>query len=300
MRLSPCLSAGGTVSKLPLDLRPRRSRVARAIQAIRATGAIALLLLAIPIVTLAQQPNYILSSPTSFGAPGDLVQVRFDLDSSNGMNLIAVSIAVCNVAGTVEPITVDLGLTLASMNGGLGPEFIVNDLAPNGFSSGIIFSLAGALPIPPTAVAELLQVDYQISFAISGVNVPLTFCVFQGVSNDVVEGLNSASPTTIDGEIVVSGVPQTVEFIRGDVSEDGSVSITDAIVLFGRLLGAVPDGLCPQSGDVNADGTRDIADVVSLLSALFIPGAAITPPFPACGTSTVPTGLACSPTPICP
>ena len=177
----------------------------------------------------------------------------------------------------------------------------MNDIGLDGFSSGIIFSSNSTAVLAPAAQSELLVVDYQVSPAVAGVTVPLPFCIYQSVESiAVTAGGGAISVTGIDGEIVVSGTPSTIEFIRGDTSEDGAVSITDAIVLFGQLLGAVPDGLCPQNGDVNADGERNIADVVSLLTAFFTPGPAIAPPFPACGTSAVVTGLPCLPIAICP
>lgn len=67
-------------------------------------------------------------------------------------------------------------------------------------------------------------------------------------------------------------------FVRGEINEDGSVDIGDAIFLLGYLFQGAPPPTEPQSADVNADGNVDVADVVRLLDYLFSQGD--PPPFP--------------------
>ncbi|MEM7261880.1 MAG: FG-GAP-like repeat-containing protein [Planctomycetota bacterium] len=72
-------------------------------------------------------------------------------------------------------------------------------------------------------------------------------------------------------------------FRRGDVNVDGSVDITDAVVLLENLfVTGSPVLNCPDGADTNDDATVDVSDAVSLLSYLFVP-ASPEPPTPGTG-----------------
>ncbi len=67
------------------------------------------------------------------------------------------------------------------------------------------------------------------------------------------------------------------EFRRGDVGNEGTVTIADAITLLGYLFqGQTIE--CRDAGDIDDNGTLTIADPIQLLSYLFNSGA--TPPAP--------------------
>ncbi len=263
------------------------------------SAIVALTLSAVPTLALAQSA-YTFYSPSVAGTSGTIASVEILLDSSAGVSLAALTVAVCNIGGTVEPVAVTPGATAANMNGGSGPGFFATDLMVDGFTAGMVFDLLGVVLLPPSPASQILDVDYQIFITTSSGSVPLVFCQIGGTTNTVVVGGTTIIAGGIDGEIVVGGVVGTVDYIRGDTNEDGSVSVTDAVVLFGRLLGIHPAGGCPRGGDVNADGARDIADVVSLFQALFTPGQAIALPFPTCGPGLILSPLPCAQSPICP
>ncbi|MEE8141740.1 MAG: dockerin type I domain-containing protein [Planctomycetota bacterium] len=72
-----------------------------------------------------------------------------------------------------------------------------------------------------------------------------------------------------------------VLFIRGDVNNDGAVSIADLIYVIHYVVGGWnPSSLHCDSMDVNDDGAIDIADPAKLLTFLFMPGANETLPAP--------------------
>ena len=84
-------------------------------------------------------------------------------------------------------------------------------------------------------------------------------------------------------------------FVRGDVNDDGQVNIADAILILQLGFGLTSAPFCRDAADVAADGTLEpISDAVSLLAALFTPGANPIPaPFPNCDLEAAPNGLTC-------
>lgn len=103
----------------------------------------------------------------------------------------------------------------------------------------------------------------------------------------VLAGLAWVAPVTMP--------PTDADFIRGDLNEDGTFNLVDALVALGILFGSIPAPGCPDRLDVNDDQTTDVADAVDLLNYLFFAGAP-TPaaPFPNCGPDPTPDGLGCA------
>jgi hypothetical protein len=80
--------------------------------------------------------------------------------------------------------------------------------------------------------------------------------------------------------------PETV-FLRGDASDDGSIDLTDPILVLLHLFSG--GGLaCRRSADADDGGTLEITDAVQLLAYLFLGGSPPAAPFPGCGPD--PTG----------
>ncbi len=100
--------------------------------------------------------------------------------------------------------------------------------------------------------------------------------------------------------------PPGDQFRRGDVNDDNTVNIADAVFTLGVLFpqpGVTPTFPCADSADGNDDGTLNIADAVFELSVLF-PQPGMTPTFPApsvsCGLDPTPDGLDCAQHNFCP
>lgn len=87
------------------------------------------------------------------------------------------------------------------------------------------------------------------------------------------------------------------EFRRGDINDDGTRNIADAVAglvyLFGG--GAAPD--CLDTLDCNDDGSNDISDVVSLLDFLFQGGNQPPAPF-TCGSDPTDDPISCETTQV--
>ncbi|MEM7167184.1 MAG: di-heme oxidoredictase family protein [Planctomycetota bacterium] len=91
---------------------------------------------------------------------------------------------------------------------------------------------------------------------------------------------------------------QTAEFIRGDVNNDVSVNLSDAIATLNYLFNSGPL-TCEAAADCNANGGVDLADPVYLLGYLFASTTAPPAPFPDCGVDPAPSSLTCDSAPAC-
>ncbi len=84
-------------------------------------------------------------------------------------------------------------------------------------------------------------------------------------------------------EVDVVGAGPT-RFVRGDVTLDGKVDVSDVIAILEWLfLGAAAPG-CTDAADANDSGTVDLSDAMTILGFLFLGDPAPPAPFPGCGT----------------
>lgn len=77
--------------------------------------------------------------------------------------------------------------------------------------------------------------------------------------------------------------PVSVPFIRGDVSGDGRVNVTDVVILYRKLFLGWDLVDCNAASDIHSDSVLDITDGVLLLQFLFLNGLEPDSPFPDCG-----------------
>jgi len=101
--------------------------------------------------------------------------------------------------------------------------------------------------------------------------------------------------------VVVGGPACEATFRRGDSNADGTVDITDGVVLLSALFqgGTMPS--CMDSSDTNDDGTMDIADPIFIFQYLFIGGSAPPAPGPDdCGVDPTRDVLDCQAYDGCP
>ncbi len=102
-----------------------------------------------------------------------------------------------------------------------------------------------------------------------------------------------------------SGRLETVQsaekaFRRGDVNNDGRISLADPLRLARYLSEAAPSPDCEAAADIDADGQIGLTDVISLLRHLFEGRESLTAPFPGCGLPPVALPkLPCEGSPVC-
>ena len=89
-------------------------------------------------------------------------------------------------------------------------------------------------------------------------------------------------------------------FVRGDVTADGTINLSDPISILLTLFSQGAPFLCESAADVNDSNAVDLADAVLLLTYLFGGGFEPAAPFPACGLDTSPNTLRCDDFAACP
>jgi len=96
----------------------------------------------------------------------------------------------------------------------------------------------------------------------------------------------------LSGSLCFSGNLLARDFERGDVNEDGSFDISDAIGMLNHMfLGDV--AYCQDAMDVNDDGILNIADAIVSINYLFLNGDAPESPFGLCGPDLTKDNLTC-------
>jgi len=91
--------------------------------------------------------------------------------------------------------------------------------------------------------------------------------------------------------LIVAGIQP--QFLRGDVNGDGSIDLSDPILLLGWLFSSAAPLACDDAGDVNDDGALDLSDPISLLGYLFSGGPPPAPPWPSPGIDPTVDNLGC-------
>jgi hypothetical protein len=79
-----------------------------------------------------------------------------------------------------------------------------------------------------------------------------------------------------------SQAPASASFLRGDVNQDGQVSVQDAKVLLNLIFNAGYEPLCLESADVNNDGRVLANDAIQIINFAVRGMAPPAKPFPAC------------------
>ena len=113
-------------------------------------------------------------------------------------------------------------------------------------------------------------------------------------ANEVVlPGLRSSFPRTLD--LVIPIVDANELFLRGDASDDGQLSFTDAFTLLRYLFLDDSSALdCPDAGDLDDSGTLAFPDAILLLRFLFTDGSKLPDgPFPWPGVDITEDELPC-------
>ncbi|MDE0959838.1 MAG: hypothetical protein OSB09_03580 [Planctomycetota bacterium] len=82
-------------------------------------------------------------------------------------------------------------------------------------------------------------------------------------------------------------------FLRGDINDDGTTDLSDAINLLDYLFTSGAEPSCYDGADTNDDGALDLADVILVLSYLFTGGPPPEDPFVGCGSDPTADSIDC-------
>jgi hypothetical protein len=77
----------------------------------------------------------------------------------------------------------------------------------------------------------------------------------------------------------------TLQFVRGDVTVDGRVNLSDAVALLGHLFLGQPAECLPTLDVTSIGGPPGIGDAIYVLNHLFLGGPPPAPPYPECGAA---------------
>jgi hypothetical protein len=109
---------------------------------------------------------------------------------------------------------------------------------------------------------------------------------------DDLQLVNNSKNATVD--VVITDKPPSSTFRRGDVDANGSIEVTDVVVLLAFLFLGGGEPPCVEAGDTDDSGALDITDAITNLGYQFLgdPPPAAPGPF-TCGADPVPPDLGC-------
>ncbi|MBN1418091.1 MAG: hypothetical protein JXP34_04905 [Planctomycetes bacterium] len=202
---------------------------------------------------------------------------------------------------------VENGADLAATNGGGGPAFLEIDAAPDpgpGATVGCLISMNKPFDsLGPGGGLHLFDLVYDIDAgATAGMTSNLTFTgTLDTPPVEIVLDASGTAYTPEDGTVVLDsarvvygGGGTGPDFLRGDLTEDGRLTISDGVRIARALFQAGPAITCDDAADTNDDEKLDAADVLYLLNHLFLGGPALPAPSAACGPDdTGGGGLGC-------
>ena len=200
------------------------------------------------------------------------------------------------------------GAALNGLNSGSGPDFLDVNTYSDGVTVGCVYSFSspGTVVLQLTSETVLGTIDYDtvpsgLIGNTAGTTTSLSWSNALGVPpviNIMVVGGQANPASLIDGTVTLDAA--VGGFVRGDINDDASINIADAVSLLAGLFtgGAIP---CSDSADANDDGATNIADAVYVLANLFSGGPGMPAPTgPSCGPDPTADGLDCANYNSCP
>jgi hypothetical protein len=193
--------------------------------------------------------------------------------------------------------------------GGMGSEFIEIEitpvpavavaLAPSRTAPGAAATLDGSGSTGTGAIEYLWRIVTKPDGAVASIaDEALAMATFTattlgtyGIELSIEDGAGSASTAHLFIEVAVG-----TAFLRGDVTSDQVIDISDPVRILGWLfLGDQTPG-CLAAANANNDATIDLSDAVAILGYLFLGSAPPAPPFPDCGIDPAGGEIACEET----
>jgi len=207
------------------------------------------------------------------------------------------SMAIAHDGALLEIDSVVPSGIIAELNGGSGPDLMLVELLPDGWTVDVIFGPTGTETIGFLDPIAGLEANYSTqpgAIALgSCVGSWLRFDSSLGVSNEVYFDIGCCGGAFTFDEIIIL-LPVTEPFLRTDCNGDGTSNMADVIFNLGVLFAGGGPAPCDDACDHNDDGVFDVADAVYLLTYLFGNGAAPPAPGIICGSDPTADGLDCA------
>jgi hypothetical protein len=211
--------------------------------------------------------------------------------------LSGLSMAVAHDSSLLQVDSVVPAGLFADLFGGTGPEVMLVELLPNGWTVDITVDSFGIVTIPFNGSQPAVTAHYStIPSAINPGSCIASWLRFDntlGGSNELDFDTMCCASALESNELAVL-IPVSPLFSRGDVNQDSALNLADAVTQLGALFSGGPALSCQDSGDANDDGNFNIADTIFLLGFLFNSGPPPAEPFIECGTDPSVDTLGCS------
>jgi len=235
-----------------------------------------------------------------FGHAGEYASI--DLSMLNSQPVNAFSMNVYHSGGALTVIGAGPSEYLASLNGGLGPDYYESRLwnptnSPNhGLAVLCILDMTATQnTIPATPVYQpMVKAEYNIaSTAIPGQNTAvirfteLLIGYTQVYNEATINGGMPVTPTLLHGSIAV-----VIDFVRGDANLDGLCTLSDGVALLSHLFSGTSI-FCKDAADANDDTQLNIADVMLILGYSLTGSLPPEAPFPGCDYDRTADSLGC-------
>lgn len=211
--------------------------------------------------------------------------------------LSGLSMAVSHDSSLLQVDSVVPAGLFADLFGGTGPEVMLVELLPNGWTVDITVDSSGIVTIPFNGSQPAVTAHYStIPSAINPGSCIASWLRFDstiGGSNELDFDTMCCTSALENNELAVL-IPVSPLFSRGDVNQDSALNLADAVTQLGALFSGGPALSCQDSGDTNDDGSFNIADTIFLLGFLFNSGPPPAEPFAECGTDPSVDALGCT------
>ena len=122
---------------------------------------------------------------------------------------------------------------------------------------------------------------------ISAVSVCL-FATAEETEAIAVGGVGEAVVETVEGPVNAGEL-----FVRGDVTGDGLVDISDGFRVVTYLFAGGDEPACMVAADTNNDGRIDLTDTLVFFRYLYLGGEKPFMPYPGCGQDPTPDAFGC-------
>jgi hypothetical protein len=239
---------------------------------------------------------------------GEMAEMRVLLTSGEPVQAFSLGVAHDPAIATLAGIDLDGCDELQALNGGEGPSFFAVDLSAgtqhcsHGEGAGGAFYCIASRDHPETEtipagssipIGRLVYRTAESASPGSQTGLGIVDCLGDELPWNVVVTIGGASvrPITTPGILRINEA--ATGFRRGDVNEDGSRDISDAVGLLLHLFAGRPPADCRDAADANDDGQTDISDVVRLLLHLFADAGPLADPFVECGIDSTEDSLPC-------
>jgi hypothetical protein len=204
-------------------------------------------------------------------------------------------------------VAINTATTVVTSTKGEPADFEEISIFADGVTQGIVFNFLGEWTLTMVEATDVLEIEYQLQAgdltnATAAVSTPLQIVDTLGeppVVSVVVLGGASIPAAPVDGTLTLTPYEGS-QFIRGDVTQNGSLDIADGIgVLSFLFVGS--STTCYNSLDADDTGNISISDAVRILCAVFCPGSPPPAgPYPACGVDVDDDGGSCTAYSSCP